>query len=75
MWWWRPTLTDDCAAVRYGHAFVATGITLWKPLRNHGPTTLVMLALVAAGFVVLGRAGPARQQAETGPVAASVNAA
>ena len=51
------------------------GITLWKPLRNHGPTTLVMLALVAAGFVVLGRAGPARQQAEAGPVAASVNAA
>jgi len=39
-------------------AYVATGVTLWEPLRNHGPTTLVMLVLVAAGFVVLARRIP-----------------
>ena len=49
------------------------GVTLWEPLRNHGPTTLVMLALVAAGLVVLGRAFPTGRQAEAGPVESSTN--
>ena len=36
-------------------AYIATGFTFWAPLRNHGPTTLIMLILMAAGFVVLAR--------------------
>jgi hypothetical protein len=36
-------------------AFLATQLSLWTPLRHHGPTTLVMLALVAAGFVAFAR--------------------
>lgn len=36
-------------------AYIATGFTFWGPLRNHGPTTLLMLILLAAGFVVLAR--------------------
>ena len=36
-------------------AYIATGFTFWAPLRNHGPTTLIMLILLAAGFVVLAR--------------------
>jgi peptidoglycan/LPS O-acetylase OafA/YrhL len=55
-------------------AYVATGLTLWQPLQNHGPTTLVMLALVAAGFVVLGRALPTERQAEASSAPASANA-
>ena len=47
-------------------AYIATGVTLWEPLRDHGPTTLVMLVLVAAGFVVLARAWPTGRQAEAG---------
>jgi hypothetical protein len=78
---WRRTGTAGASMPLIGWgivaclAYVATGMTLWEPLRNHGPTTLVMLALVAAGFVVLGRAVPARQQSQAGRVAASANAA
>lgn len=36
-------------------AYLATDVGVWAPLQHHGPTTLVMLALVAAGFVALAR--------------------
>jgi hypothetical protein len=36
-------------------AYIATGFTFWAPLRNHGPTTLIMLILMGAGFIVLAR--------------------
>ena len=61
---WRRTRTVAPSKALIGWAivaclaYVATGVTLWQPLRNHGPTTLVMLVLVAAGFVVLARAFP-----------------
>jgi hypothetical protein len=54
-------------------AYIATGVTLWEPLRNHGPTTLVMLVLIAAGFVVLARAFAKGQQGEAGSVPTSAN--
>jgi len=47
-------------------AYIATGLSLWEPLRNHGPTTLVLLALVAAGLVVLGRIAADGRQPEAG---------
>jgi hypothetical protein len=31
-------------------AFIATDVRLWRPLQHHGPTTIVMLVLIAAGF-------------------------
>ncbi len=34
-------------------AYIATDTHLWSPLRHHGPSTIVMLALVAAGFFSL----------------------
>ena len=51
-------------------AYIATGVSFWEPLRNHGPTTLVMLTLVAAGFVVLARAFPARREPDAGSTTA-----
>lgn len=49
-------------------AYVATGVELWPALRHHGPTTVVMLVLIAAGIVVLGRIDRTR---ESGPAMAS----
>jgi hypothetical protein len=77
---WRRTRTDGPSMPLIGWgivaclAYVATGVTLWEPLRNHGPTTLVMLTLVAAGLVVLGRPSPARHEGRTGNGAARANA-
>ena len=39
------------------------GVSLWEPLRDHGPTTLVMLVLVAAG---LRRARPRLRRTQPG---------
>jgi hypothetical protein len=54
-------------------AYIATGVSLWQPLREHGPSTLVMLFLVAAGFLVLWRRGatkPERRSLRPAPTAA-----
>jgi len=50
----RPSLRLSAWSVAALCAYIATGVTLWAPLRHHGPSTIVMLVLIAAGFVVLG---------------------
>jgi hypothetical protein len=68
---WRRTESDGPSrllglwSVLAWLAFLGTQLTLWKPLRHHGPTTLTMLALVIAGFVVFARLPRSARTAET----------
>jgi hypothetical protein len=46
-------------------AYIATGVSLLQPLREHGPSTVVMLVLIGAGFLVLARMGRSPGDART----------